>query len=186
MGALQAGQVVGDEIALFGARVISGPRAADTPGVREAPGSTRPTAAPDLFDRPSQQQLLHGERACKGPPRTADRPTRLAVSVAFLASVAAAYLFDMPFLHGDRQAGGLPIPSGLLLVILSTAHQLLRGRWTLQQMFFVASATLFFAEGLPLIVTPFAPVIRLVFYGALIGSAVALYEWGMPSRPQRR
>lgn len=88
----------------------------------------------------------------------------------------------MPFVQGDHQAGGLPFPSGALLVVLSTGHQLLRGRWRLQQLVFVASATLFFAEGLPLLVTPFAPVIRLVFYGVLIGSAVVLYEWGTPSR----
>jgi hypothetical protein len=99
---------------------------------------------------------------------------------ALVASVFAAYLTDMPFTHGDHQAGGLPFPSGLLLVALSTAHQFLRGRRGLQQVALPAALALFFAEGLPLLVTPFAPWIRLVFYGVIIGSAVALYEWASP------
>jgi hypothetical protein len=86
----------------------------------------------------------------------------------------------MPFFHGDSQAGGIPVPSGALLVLGAAAYWSVR-RWrVIQQCLLTLVASLFFAEGLPLLLTPFAPTIRYVFYLVVIGSAVALYEWTKP------
>ena len=97
-----------------------------------------------------------------------------------LPALLVARLFDMPFLHGDSQAGGIPLPSGTLFVLGVGAYWSLRRRRVIQQCLLPIVVALFFAEGMPLLLTPFAPTIRYVFYLVIAGSAVALYEWTMP------
>jgi uncharacterized membrane protein YczE len=92
-----------------------------------------------------------------------------------------AYLFDMPLTwQSGVTIGGFPFPAGTVFVLGVVAIHAVRSRRILQASVFPPVAALFFAIGLPLIVTPFAPLVRYVFFLVLIGAAVALYKWVMP------
>jgi hypothetical protein len=146
-----------------------------TLGVEE---QERSTAAPDLFELTRPAPAV-SSASRSGLLSDDARSTLRIIAVAF-AAVLIARVFDMPFLHGDAQAGGIPVPSGTLFAFGVAAHRSLR-RWRVfQQCLLPLVASLFFAEGLPLLLTPFAPTIRYVFFLVVIGSTVALYEWAKP------
>jgi hypothetical protein len=110
-----------------------------------------------------------------------ERASARRLILAGAAGVAVAYLFAMPFgLASWTAIGGVPVPAGTLFTAGLVAMHAARGRRRLHQTLRALVVALFFAYGLPLIVTPFAPAVRVVFYLVLCGAAVALYEWTVP------
>jgi hypothetical protein len=106
-------------------------------------------------------------------------PRRLILAGA--AGIAVAYLFAMPFGFAPWTAiAGVPVPAGTLFAVGLVGMHAARARRRLHQTLRALVVALFFAYGLPLIVTPFAPAVRLVFYLVLAGAAVTLYEWTVP------
>jgi hypothetical protein len=143
-----------------------------------------PTAAPqDVFGEAAFQRVVSSGslRTATTRRREPPRPTPARLATAALIAAVLAYLFDMPLTWQSWVTiGGFPFPAGAVFVVGVVAIHAVRARRTLQVMLFPPVAALFFAIGLPLIVTPFAPLVRYVFFLVLIGSAVALYEWVMP------
>jgi hypothetical protein len=138
----------------------------------------RSRVAPDLFELKRPAAAVSRVSSSRLLSDDARRGLRV-IGYTFPALLIAR-LFDMPFFHGDAQSGGIPLPSGTMFVLGVAAYWSLR-RWrVIQQCLLPLVASLFFAEGLPLLLTPFAPTIRYAFFLVLVGSAVALYEWAKP------
>jgi hypothetical protein len=125
-------------------------------------GAAAPTPVAAAQPEPGHRAVRH-ER----------RPTAGRIVTAAAAGLLLSYLFDMPVAHGH------PLPVGTLFALGLVGIQALRGHHVLQQCLVPPVAALFFAFGLPLIMTPFAPHIRYVFFLVMISAAVALYEWSM-------
>ena len=75
---------------------------------------------------------------------------------------------------------GVALPVGTLFASGLVGLQALRAHRTLQQLLRPPVTALFFAFGFPLLLAPFPPDVRYVFYLVMIGATVALYEWNMP------
>jgi hypothetical protein len=139
-----------------------------TPELLAVPPSTDlfsaadPVAAGDTFEAPQAVDVR------------ARTPTARRLVVAGATGLLLAHLFDMPFLPG----GGTPAV-GTLFVLGLVAIQALRRHSILQRLLGPPVAALFFAFGLPLILAPFAPHVRYVFFLLLIGGATAVYEWAL-------
>ena len=67
-----------------------------------------------------------------------------------------------------------------LFVAACVATRAARNRRALQQTLRVAAIALFLSFAEVTFMVAFPPVVRLVFFAALAGGAVALYEWAMP------
>jgi hypothetical protein len=152
-----------------------GSSASDNACVEEQEGSS---AVPDLFELTRPPTAVSS--ALQSALLSDDARRTLQVIGYTFPALLVARLFDMPFLHGDAQAGGIPVPSGTVFVVGVAAYWSVR-RWrVIQQCLLPLVASLFFAEGLPLLLTPFAPTIRYVFFFVVVGSTVSLYEWIRP------
>jgi hypothetical protein len=112
---------------------------------------------------------------------SAPRPTAARLVVAGVVGLFVAWLFGMPLLPNSSTAlVGVALPVGTLFASGLVGLQALRARRTFQQLLRPPVAALFFAFGFPLLLAPFPPDVRYVFYLVMIGATVALYEWSMP------
>ena len=121
----------------------------------------------DLFgDRELEQIRLRTPPRREWPdPEPAS--LRSLAAVALLAA-APAWLF------------GLPFAAAALWVIAAVATRAARNHRRLQQTLRVAAATVFLSFAELTFTVAFPPVVRLVFYGVLVGAVILLYEWSMP------
>ena len=131
--------------------------------------------APESLGAPNQTPVL--ARSGSEWRIRAQGPSGKRLVLAGIGAMVLAYLFDMPLTGASPE---LPIPTGMLFTAGTVAHQALRQHRALQQLLLPPVVALFFAFGLPLLLTPFAPGVRYVFYLVIAGSAVALFEWSMP------
>jgi len=102
------------------------------------------------------------------PPREwpePEAPGLLGLAVVGLLGAALAYLFDTGLEYGALFAAGC------------AATRAARNHRRIRRTLGPLTAALFFAFGMPTVVSPYPPTVRYVFFAVLIGSAVALYAW---------
>ena len=95
-------------------------------------------------------------------------PGLIGLAVVAVLAVPPAWLFGMGF------------GTTTLFVLGCVATRAARNHRLLQQTLRVAAATVYCSFAELTFTVAFPPAVRLVFYGVLIGTIVALYEWAVP------
>jgi hypothetical protein len=96
-------------------------------------------------------------------------PGLLGLAVVAALAVPPAWLF------------GMGRGTTALFVVGCVATRAAKNHRWLQQTLRVAAATIYFSYAELTFTVAFPPIVRLVFYGVIIGAVVALYEWAVPN-----
>ena len=108
-------------------------------------------------------------------------PGAARVAAGGLGGVAIAWLLGMPFFPSpSTPLAGVAMPVGTFFALGMIALPLLRAHRLLQQLVRTIVSALFFAYGLPLLSAPLPADWRFVFFLAMTGAVVFLYEWAVP------
>lgn len=87
----------------------------------------------------------------------------------------------MPFFPAaSTSLAGVPLPVGTLLAVGMIGLPALCAHRLLQQGLRALVGALLFAYGLPLMLGPYPPGWRVVFYLGMTSVVLALYEWTVP------
>lgn len=138
------------------------------------------TAARDLFSIAPLEVEATPQTVDRGGSQLS-RPTLPRLIAGGVGGALIAFVFGMPFFPSpSTPLAGVPTPVGALFALGTIALPALRSHRLLQQLLRAVVVALFLAYGLPLLAAPFPADWRFVFFLAMTGTVLALYEWTVP------